>query len=319
MTVATEVSPAAALLYCRDVTRRRARNFYYGLKLLPEPQRSALYTIYAWMRRADDITDGEADGEANAPHDGAAGAGRDALECFRRDTEAALRGESVPDDPVLVGLRAVAARFPVDPAQLQAMIEGQLDDLDGKPYETFADLRTYCERVASSVGLVCIGIWGYTDERAPALAIDRGIAFQLTNILRDLVEDEESGRRYLPAEDYRRHALTPEVLASWGDPPRCRAFVLEQIDRAESYYRSSRELERMITPSCRPSLWAMTAIYHGLLVRMRQNPAQIVRGPRVRLPAISKGAIAIRARWKARGLLRGHHEELVHPAESRQR
>ncbi len=203
-------------------------------------------------------------------------------------------------DPVLVGLHEVARRFPLDVELFRAMLEGQLDDLAGRSYRIFDDLREYCERVASSVGLVCISIWGYEGEEAPTLAVERGIAFQLTNILRDVNQDLDSGRVYLPREDFERHGITPETLRAWADPVRCRSFLLEQIDRAEDFYRRSDPLDGMITPACRPTLWTMTRIYHGLLGQMRADPARIIRGRRVRLGALNKGTIVIRARLRAR-------------------
>jgi phytoene synthase len=283
---------ARALRYCREVTRRRARNFYHGLKLLPEPQRSALFTVYAWMRRADDLVDTAADASADVA------SGR--LAELRTATDAALAGRADPDDPVLVGLQHTAHRFPLDGVQLHAMIDGQLDDLAGTTYETFDDLLVYCRRVASSVGLVCIGIWGFDDPEAPDRAVERGIAFQLTNILRDVREDHGRGRVYLPADEFARHDLTPAALLELDDPARCHRFLDEQIERAEWYYRCSAPLDAMIAPACRPALWAMTAIYHRLLGRMSHDPLRLVRGPRVRLSALNKGSIAIRAQWWAR-------------------
>jgi len=272
------------------VTRRRARNFYYGLKLLREPQRSALYAIYAWMRRADDL----ADGSAIAPD-----VARRQVAEFRAATERALDGDADDHDPVLVGLCETAAHFSLTAAHFSDMLDGQLDDLNGRTYRTFADLHEYCSRVASSVGRVCIEIWGYHDARAPELAVDRGLAFQLTNILRDYAEDYDEGRIYLPAEDFDRHRLDPGCLRRWSQPQQCRRFVLEQVDRAEGFYRRSQPLDQMITASCLPTLWAMTEIYHRLLRQIRRAPRRIALGPRVRLGAARKGAIAVAARWRA--------------------
>jgi phytoene synthase len=286
-------SPIRAIRYCRGVTRRRARNFYHGLKLLPEPQRSALYVVYAWMRRADDLVD-DAQGDAEA-------ARRD-IATLRDHTRAALGGTVDVDDPVLIGLRDTAARFPLDVRHFEDMLDGQLDDVAGRTYTTFDDLRTYCERVASSVGLVCISIWGADGDDAPARAIERGIAFQLTNILRDFAEDYDDGRVYLPAADFERSDLTPATLRAWSDPARCTRFLGEQIERAKEYYVRSGPLDDMVHAPCRPTLWAMTSIYHGLLERMRTSPAQVARGPRIRLSALDKGTIVIRARLRGRGV-----------------
>ncbi len=291
---------AAALRTCRAITRRRARNFYYGLKLAPEPQRSALFAIYAWMRRADDLVDGG---------DDAAGL-RQRIEAFRAATDAALAGDPVDEDPVWVALGETAAAFDLHRDALHNMLDGQIEDLSGRQYETFQEVREYCYRVASTVGLVCISIWGYDDPDAPALAIDRGIAFQLTNILRDYKEDYDAGRVYLPVEDFGRHDLTPRCLRQWTDPPRCRRFVLDQVERAKSFYAQSVPLDRMITSSCRPTLWAMTTIYRTLLDKIDRLPRRIVATGRLRLSSVRKGAIAIKARWIAhRGALEVCHTQ----------
>jgi phytoene synthase len=280
-----------AMRSCAEITRRRARNFYYGLKLLPEPKRSALYVIYAWMRCADDFAD-----ESEDP----SGA-RERIERFRRATHAALAHGATDGDPVLVALRAVAERYDLAPASFDAMLDGQLADVDGARYRTFADLRAYCERVASSVGVLCIGIWGYEGNAAPGHAIERGVAFQLTNVLRDFAEDYDRGRVYLPEEDFAAAGLTPATLRAWDDPPHCREFVLGQARRAEEFYRRSAPLDEMIDEECRPTLWAMTRIYHTLLERIQRDPAPVAIGPPVRLTTLEKGAIAIAARWRARG------------------
>ncbi|MBT8486687.1 MAG: phytoene/squalene synthase family protein [Phycisphaerales bacterium] len=290
MTVLSTPAASAAVEQCRIITRDRARNFYYGLKLLPEPERSALFVIYAWMRTADDLVD-----DASHP----AAETRTRLEALRVATVAACAGQPADDDPIMRALADVATRFDLDVTHFHAMIDGQLADLGQVRYERFDDLRRYCEQVASSVGLACISIWGYQDDRAPRRAVDRGIAFQLTNILRDFAEDFGRGRVYLPREDFDRHGLTPEILNA-GSDERIEPFLVEQIDRVESYYRAARDLTTMVTPSCRPTLWAMTEIYQGLLRRMRREPERIVRGPRVRLSALTKSAIALKARWQAR-------------------
>lgn len=282
------VSEAAR--YCRRITRRRARNFYYGLKLAPEPQRSALFSIYAWMRRADDLVDG-ADDDTNGPLRN--------IEAFRCATDAALAGQIVDGDPLWVALADTATGFNVDREALYAMLDGQIDDLIGRRYQTFDQVREYCYRVASAVGLICIEIWGYRDPVARKLAVDRGIAFQLTNILRDYKEDYDSGRVYLPAEDFARHDLTPSQVRQWSDPSRCRQFILEQVERTKSFYVRSASLEGLITPSCRPALWAMTSIYRSLLRKIQRAPQRIIIGRRLRLSPLRKGAIALRARCLA--------------------
>ncbi len=271
---------AEALRHCRDVTRHRARNFYYGLKLTPEPQRSALYSVYAWMRRADDLVDSVAD---------ETGGRRQALDTFRAVTDAALAGSSPDDDPLWVALSDTASRYDLPREAFYGVLDGQIEDLTGRRYETFDELRRYCERVASMVGLICISIWGYRDPVARELAVDRGIAFQLTNILRDYRQDYDAGRVYLPQEDFDRHRLTPALLRKWDEPARSRDLVLEQVARARGFYERSAPLEGMITPSCRPTLWAMTTIYHGLLKKLERVPQRMVSDQRLRLSSMRKG------------------------------
>ncbi len=285
-------SPSAdALGYCRALTRRRARNFYYGLKLAPEPKRSALFAVYAWMRRADDMVDG---------CEGDPAVQQQRIESFRVATDSALRGHSSGDDPVWIALADVAARFDLRAEHFHDMLDGQLEDVTGVRYDTFEQLRSYCYRVASAVGLICIEVWGYTDESARELAVDRGIAFQLTNILRDYRQDFDEGRVYLPQQTFDRYELKPADVRRWSPPGRCRRLIFEQVGIAQSYYTRSAPLDGLITPSCRPVLWAMTSIYRGLLEKIKHRPARIVSTRRLRLSSWHKTAIAVRARRLAR-------------------
>ncbi|MCA9285232.1 MAG: phytoene/squalene synthase family protein [Phycisphaerales bacterium] len=282
---------AVALAECERITRARARNFYYGLKLTPQPQRSAMFAVYAWMRMADDLVDAE----------GIAGdERRRRVEELKRRTEALLSGEPLPQEfrheAVWVAMADTAARFRLRAEHFEGMIEGQLEDLEHREYDTFEELHGFCYRVASTVGLVCIDIWGHHDARARELAIDRGVAFQLTNILRDVREDLDRGRVYLPKAELTEAGLTADALRRWEDPARCHAFVLRQAQRAEHYYRRSAALESMITPSCVPTLWAMSRIYHGLLEKILARPKAIVGERRIRLSSLHKAAIALKAR-----------------------
>jgi phytoene synthase len=287
VTTVQSFSVADALACCRDVTRHRARNFYYGLKLTPEPKRSALYSIYAWMRRADDLVDSIADD---------AGGRREAIDAFRAATDAALDGADAGDDWLWIALGDTASRFDLPRAAFHGVLDGQLEDLSGQRYGKWSELRRYCERVASTVGLLCISVWGYRDPAARELAVERGIAFQLTNILRDYKQDYDAGRVYLPQEDFDRIRLTPAMLRRWDEPRRSREFVLDQVARAQSFYERSAHLEGMIAASCRPTLWAMTAIYRGLLNKLEGSPQRLVSDHRLRLSSWHKGMIALRAR-----------------------
>jgi phytoene synthase len=283
---------AAAFKHCEAITRQRARNFYYGLRLAPEPQRSALFAMYAWMRRADDLIDASSLGEDER---------RTAIDTFMAATDNAFAGSlpSADDDPMWIAFAGTAQRFPIRREQFREMIDGQLDDLKGDTYESFEELESYCYRVASTVGLICVEIWGYSDPVARQHAIERGIAFQLTNILRDLREDHDRGRVYLPAELFRKHNLTIDHVLAWSPAVRCADLVLEVVERAEARYAASAPLDMMITPSCLPTLWAMTRIYHGLLEQVRERPERVSMERRLRLSSFRKGAIALRAKFMA--------------------
>lgn len=290
--VAAEPSEALvrAARVCEEITRRRARNFYYGLRLTPEPERFAMFIVYAWMRQADDIAD----------------AGGAALEercrriaLFRSATDAAFEGRPVDDSPLWSGFAEVAQRWPIRRQDFHDMLDGQLDDIRVVRHERWEDLRRFCYRVASTVGLICIRIWGFHDAEAPRLAIDRGIAFQLTNVLRDFREDFDAGRVYLPQEEFAAMELTPAMVRRWEPADRCVEFIRAQAERARSHYQSSIALDAMISRRCEPTLWAMTTIYRGLLEKILSDPRRVVRERRIRLSAARKAWIAFRARFKA--------------------
>jgi 15-cis-phytoene synthase len=299
----------AAFATCEEVVRTQAKNFYYGLRLTPEPKRSAMYAIYAWMREADDIAD-EA-GYSRAQR-------LERLAHFRRETDAALEGAAGDNRPLWLALADVAGRYRLVAKDFHDMLDGQLADVGGEcapgaaadaPPQvrcaTWEDLRLTCYRVASTVGLVCIRVWGYSDPRAVECAIDRGIAFQLTNILRDVREDFANGRIYLPADEFTRFAITPEELLAWPEgnahaaadrEERCRAFMEFQVRRANDLYAASEPLDGLISADCRPTLWALTEIYRRLLQRIARDPRRAVAGERVRLSTWEKLWIGFRAR-----------------------
>lgn len=282
----------SAIEHCRQVCHSHARNFYYGLKLSPEPQRSALYVLYAWMRMADDLADGAMATDRDAA--------RKRIETFRESTRQSLNGASASNEPIWMALSYVAEQYGLHAKPFHDMLDGQLDDLERNTYNTFSELHNYCERVASTVGLLCVEVWGYEDASARDLATSRGIAFQLTNIIRDYAQDFDTGRVYFPREDYSRFNLTPEELRHWSKPRVCAAFMHHQVERAESFYQQSSRLDDLITPAFRPTLWAMTAIYHALLMKIAADPAKAMTR-RVRLSAWYKASIALRARWTASG------------------
>lgn len=290
-------SLAAAYEECAAVTRERARNFYYGLRLTPEPRRSALYSIYAWMRHADDCVDAEGTVEHR----------RAALWRFRGMTDMVLSGEMPEGDPARFWLAfaATVRSYPIDPAIIRDMLAGLEDDLDHEWYRTEQELWKYCYNVASTVGLACVAVWGtragVDGAEVRDLAIRRGQGFQRTNILRDFAEDFDSrpSRVYLPKEALDAAGLTPEVLRAWSKPEACERFMKDQAATARAEYEASKKLESLVDPACAPTLWAMTQIYSGILEQIEESPERVVRS-RVRLTSAKKAWIALSATFKGR-------------------
>jgi phytoene synthase len=286
--------------YCEFVTRTQAKNFYYGLKLLPEPKRSAMFTLYAYMRLVDDIAD-EEDGRTLAQR-------IQELEAWREQTHSIFVGGSGDHtDPPTLGRIADGGRdlwpafaemvreYNVPRHLFDDVIAGQRQDLEPEPFDTFDQLHTYCYRVAGVVGLASIYIWGFVGgAETEALAVDRGVAFQLTNILRDLREDAARGRTYLPLEDLAVMNVTEADLRGTRGGHEFKELMRFEIDRAESYYRKSADLEERIQRDSRPTLVAMTQIYHRLLKKVAVQPERVLR-ERVSLSLISKLMIGWRA------------------------
>lgn len=295
---------ARAYAACAEITRTRARNFYYGLRLTPEPRRSAIYSVYAWMRRADD--------EADAAAEPASKLAR--LAEFRATAERMIAGHALDGaehEPVWIAFRETVRRYGVDPRDLRDMLNGLEADLshelraagraDGPNMicRSRDDLERYCYQVASTVGLVCITIWGLNAgmdrERARSLAIQRGLAFQLTNILRDYAQDFDEGRVYLPQQDFSAGRVNPVQLREWSKPEECEALIADLAGWARRQYQESQALDRMIDPCCYAALRTMTRIYSGLLGVIEHDPARIVGQRRIRLQSLHKAGIAARA------------------------
>jgi phytoene synthase len=255
---------------CRAIARREAKNFYYAFIALPAPRRNAICAIYAFMRRADDLADDESLSRDER---------RCSLEARLTEWRAVCAG-GFTVDPVFLAVRDCTTRFQIPLNLLDELVAGVTMDLDRAAtdapdtYSTFADLYLYCYLVASVVGLVCIRIFGYTDSRAEKLAEETGIAFQLTNILRDVAEDAERNRVYLPLEVLTAHNVSLDSLLYRAPcaPPTAneRALLAAIAQRAEEFYRSAQLLLPMIDRESRPALWVLVAIYHGLLKRIER-------------------------------------------------
>jgi len=255
---------------CRAIAKREAKNFYYAFLALPEARRNAICAIYAFMRQADDLADDE-----TLPREER----RRRMDAWIVDWDAAQRGGETAD-MVFVAVRDAMARFRIPAELLDELVAGTAMDLEHAAsdapdtYATFDDLYRYCYLVASVVGLVCIRIFGYSDPRAEKLAEETGIAFQLTNILRDVAEDAARNRVYLPLEDLTAHGVSVRDLLNRkaGVPPSAEErVVLAGIGaRAERYYQSAKELLPLIDRESRPALWVLVRIYHRLLTRIQR-------------------------------------------------
>ncbi|MCE2884300.1 MAG: squalene/phytoene synthase family protein [Planctomycetaceae bacterium] len=298
---------------CESITREEARNFYHGLRLLPRAERSALYVVYAWMRILDDIADDES---ANAE------TRRKALEWIERGTRAAFGGDWYRDaaraleangrltreEYVLLALaqEVVLRRLEID--DFLAAIEGQRMDLAPRVYANFAETALYCDRVASTVGRICLDVWGVRDgadaTRARELSTARGIAFQLTNILRDIREDHARGRCYLPADELAAHGLSIDALLAWEDDRRCTAFMREQCARAARYFDESASLEQIVSTKAVSTLAAMSVIYRRILGKIARDPRRAL-ARRVSLSTLEKLSIGLRARFGLLAEVRG--------------
>ncbi len=276
-------SLADSYRYCRQVARRRARNFYYSFLLLPRAQRDAICAIYAFMRYSDDLSD------EPSPQQQA----RRAIEQWRSELEAALRGNS-SERPLWPAFHDTIQRYRIPIEYFFEMIEGVRSDLTPRRIQSFQELYRYCYQVASVVGLTIIHIFGFRSPEALPLAEKCGIAFQLTNILRDIREDLGRGRIYLPAEDLSRFGVDAEQLACGPAPDGFLDLLRFEAARARSYYEESRPLLSLIDPASRPSLRALIEIYSRLLDRIERAGVAVLEH-RVELPLREKLAILARA------------------------
>lgn len=285
--VPTSATPGleASRRWCERITRRAAKNFYYGLRLLPEPRRSGMYALYAYMRAIDDVAD-------EAPSGGESRALRE-LDRWRALTHRALESGEPPDDsPLWPAFIDMAARSATPVRLFDDAIDGQARDLTGGAFATFAELDAYCYRVAGTVGLASTMIFGNLGgDAALDLAVKRGIAFQLTNVLRDVNEDAGRGRCYLPADELAAAGVAADELLV----PERRAGVVGVLrtlaERAEGYYRVSEPLDGWIENESRPTLRAMTRIYRSILDRIVADPERVLR-ERVSLSLAAKLRIA---------------------------
>jgi squalene synthase HpnC/squalene synthase HpnD len=269
---------------CRRVARAAASNFYYAFFMLPQAKRDALCALYAFMRLVDDVSDTVGD-EADK---------RRGLARWRAALDAAITGD-VSEHPILPAFADTIERFHIPPRYFHDLISGAEMDLTVGQYPTFERLREYCYRVAGTVGLTCLHVFGFDDPHAPDLAEKLGIAFQLTNILRDVPKDHEMGRVYLPQEDLEKFGVRSGHLARGPLTPELRGLLAFETGRAWSYYREGVELIPRVHPDARAALWALARIYSGLLRRIEERGYDVF-SERVRLSTPEKTGILLRAR-----------------------
>ena len=260
---------AVAYSVCRGITRSRAKNFYYGFLVLPKKKRRALCAVYAFMRRCDDIAD-----DPSLPVRDR----RQKLDVWLDAFHAAQAGHPT-DDPIFLALTDAQRRFGIPAGLLDALAFGTAMDVEEDSeqptnsglqvqYRSFEDLERYCYNVASVVGLVCIRIFGYNKPDAEPLAERCGLAFQLTNIIRDVKEDAALGRVYLPGKDLAEFSISATEIASTVDPARIRPLLALQAQRAFENYRAAEDLIPLIDEDSQPALWVLVTIYRGLLEKI---------------------------------------------------
>ncbi len=296
----SESQLAVAYSVCSAVARSSARNFYYAFLALPRPKRQSLCAIYAFMRRCDDIAD---DGSLPLAQR------RQNLIDWMDSVHQALAGFPT-DDPVLLALTDVQRRYKIPSTLLDELAYGTAMDVQENiesavpvkqalrvHYNTFEELRVYCYRVASVVGLVCIRVFGYRDPAAEPLAEKLGLAFQLTNIIRDVKEDAMLGRVYLPQEDLDQYDVSAAELRSRGDSARLRLLLAAEAERAREYYAAGDELLPLIDEDSQPALWVLMTIYRRLLEKIAARKYNVFRRT-VRLTSREKLLILLKGTWR---------------------
>jgi phytoene synthase len=264
---------------CARIARDSSTSFYRGMRMLPAERRAALFAVYALARRVDDIADGE------LPYEGKVAELTSVRETLRT-------GDWPADDPVFVALADAGSRYPIPLDAFEDLLDGAEMDLRPRDFETFTDLERYCRCVAGSIGRLCLGVFETDErERAQQLADDLGVAFQLTNILRDVREDASCGRVYLPREDLVRHGCS---VGPDGFEGQWHELVLFEAGRAEEWYDRGLRLLPLVDRRSAACVAAMAAAYRRLLRRIARTPDAVLER-RLSLPAWEKGWIAARS------------------------
>ena len=272
----------AGFLACRGVARRSASNFACINWLLPIEQRRGMQALYAFARRCDDIADSDEPLDIRRKH----------LARWRQELRDALAG--IAADPVLVAVADTVSRFVVPQHLLWRIIDGVEMDLNHSGFETYAELRRYCEHVASAVGLACLAIWGCRNDEAILPAADCGVAFQLTNILRDLQEDGRQGRIYIPRDELARFGTAPVDWLGAVGTDALSDMLTFQCQRAAALFDAGLRTERYLDLSPKRVFRLMWTTYRAILARIERDPLVVLR-KRVCLSRLNKFAIGARA------------------------
>ena len=273
---------AESYRYCERIARTRAKNFYYSFVLLSSEQRRAMCAIYAYMRYCDDLSDDE----SNTDRAGS-------IARWHSDLQQALSGKGLPEHPLWPAFHDTVERFRIPHQYFYDMIEGVSSDLEPRRLQTFPELYDYCYKVASVVGLTIIHIFGFESAEALPLAEKCGVAFQLTNIIRDVKEDVGLNRVYLPAEDLERFKVPESDLGASKPTAAFLELMRFEASRARQYYNESRPLLGLIHKKSRSSLWALIEIYSKLLERIEAANYDVL-SQRVRLSSVEKAGIVMK-------------------------
>jgi phytoene synthase len=273
---------ARSYAYCERLARREAKNFYYAFRVLPGAQRRAMCALYAFLRVADDLSD----------QPGAVAEKQARLTAWRAQFDQALTGSY--HHPLHRAFHDTVRTYAIPRPYLIAVLDGVEMDLVQQRYATFEDLYRYCYRVASAVGLACIRIWGFADPRAEVYAESAGIAFQLTNILRDLGEDAARGRVYLPGEDLERFGYDEARLRRQQRDAPFQALMRFEVERARHYYEAAQPLAALLRPAGRAVFLVMTRTYRGLLEAIEKRNYDVFSS-RVTLSPWHKLGLAVQA------------------------
>lgn len=274
------VAVEEAYQVCAQVTRERAKNFAYGLLLLPKKDRAAMCAVYAFCRACDDAVDEPETIERK----------REALAALRAQLDAALAGR--PEGPIFTALMDTKARYGIPPEYFYRHLDAFLMDMERMRYATFEELRAYCYGVASMVGLMCLHIFGFSSPEAKGPAEDLGIAMQLVNIIRDVREDADRGRIYLPLDELARHGVTEEQILRGQESDAFRALMREQAARAKENFERSRALYAYLPRGSRKYPRFLQAIYGRTLARIEEEGFPVLTR-RVELSKLQKVRVAL--------------------------